>query len=65
MFEKIKSVHYLNNEKMDRAHQRLTEEVPSDDAEWEIKKYNNVDNTPKRKIFRILGNPFRRKTISN
>lgn len=68
MSQIIQSVHYLNNEKMDKAHDRLLKPIPENISygKIEIKIEENVINTTsKRKIFRSFKYPFKRKEISN
>ena len=66
----IQSVHYFNNEKMDKAHQRLLKPVEEPfesivDVNGILKEKYNVNRTPKRKIFRIFRNPFKKQQVSD
>lgn len=65
MINVIQSVHYLNNEKMDKAHERLLKPVeePTEsivDSNGRLKDKYNVNNTSKSKIFRSFRNPFKK-----
>ena len=67
MIDTIQSVHYLNNEKMEKAHERLKKPVPKrlSYGKIEIKIEENVNNTPKPKVFRSFRNPFSKQKISD
>ena len=65
MINVIQSVHYFNNELMDKAHQRLEKplEISTEsivDLNGRLKNKENVNTTPKRKIFRSFTNPFKK-----
>lgn len=70
MLETVQSIYYLHNEKMDKAHQRLLKPVeePTEsivDFNGRLKDKYDVNRTPKRKIFRIFTNPFKKQQVSD